>query len=306
MPLVVLVAVLASLAMFSVAVLLQSMALTNPPGYRQPDPQDFSFERTPRTVADLDFEEIAFEAPNGEAIRGWLVPAADHSKRLGVILLHGSAGDRTSMLGQAALLHELGAGVATIDLRENGLSAGTGRGQAIGIREATDAIAATAEMRRHGYDKVILLGCSLGASAAILAAARDPSIDGVIADSALSSFDRYIAEIAERRLARFRISAPWATAAWGNAVIAVTRMRLGLSPFERPVDAIARIAPRPVMLIYGANDSLTSATTHGRALAGAAGAGASLWAAEGAGHCDSAFVAPEEYRARLTSFLAQF
>ncbi len=305
-PIVALVVALAVVVLFSAAAWRDSMLLTNPPDYRQPDPESFEFAQTPRSAAGLDFDNIEFSAPGGEAIRGWHVPAPDDAKRLAVIVLHGRGGDRTLALGLLESLHELNAGVAAIDLRENGLSAGAGRGTAIGMREAEDAVAAAAEMRQRGYEKVVLLGCSLGASAAILAAARDASIDGVIADSPLSSFDRYVAETADARMARFGVSAPWTTAIWGRIVVAVTRARLGLRDFERPVDAIARIAPRPVLMIYGAKDAVTPPDTHGQALAAHAGAEASLWIVDGGGHCDSAYIAHEAYRARLAAFLAQF
>lgn len=303
MPIIALVAGLAIVVLVCIAAWLESVALTSPRGYRQPDPQNFSFQQTPQTAAGLAFEDIEFTAPNGEAIRGWLTPAEGDSKRVALIALHGRGGDRAAILGQLRELHDLGAGVAAIDLRENGLSAGASRGTAIGIREAEDAIAAAAEMRRRGYDKIVLLGCSLGASAAILAAARDESIDAVIADSALSSFDRYVAEIADARLARVGVSARWATALWGRLVIAVTRARLGLEGFERPDDAIARIAPRPVLLIYGASDNVTPPATHGAVLTARAGAGTDLWAVEGGGHCDAAYQDPAAYSARIAALL---
>jgi len=303
MPFIALFVVLAVITLLVVAAWRESVALTNPSEYHQPDPQSFVFAQTPRTEADLSFEDMEFAAPNDAPIRGWLVPAPNDDKRLAVIVLHGRGGDRTGALGQLRMLHELGAGVAAIDLRENGLSAGSGRGTAIGIREAEDAIAAAAEMRRRGYEKVVLQGCSLGASAAILAAANSDAIDGVIADSALSSFDRYVAEIADARLARFGVSAQWATALWGDFVIAVTRARLGLEGFARPVDVIALIAPRPVLLVYGASDAVTPPATHGRELTARAGAETSLWAVDGAGHCDSAYIAPEDYKAQVAAFL---
>lgn len=298
-----LVTALAALALFG-AVWLESRALTNPSSYRQPDPSSFIFAHTPRTAAGLDYEEIEFAATENELVRGWLAPAPNDAKRLAVVVLHGSAGDRTGALGVMPMLHELGAAVATIDLRENGLSAGSGRGQAIGVRESQDAIAAAAEMRRRGYEKVVLLGCSLGASAAIMAAAREPSIDGVIADSPLSSFDRYVAEVADRRLARFGVQAPGATALWGQAVIALTRARLGLRGFERPEDVVAQIAPRPLLLIYGREDGLTSAATHGEILTRRAGAGTSLWVVDAAGHCGAGDIDPGGHRARVGELLS--
>ena len=77
---VAIVAGLAALALISAA-LLESRALTNPSGYRQPDPRSFEFSETPQTAAGLGYEDIEFAAPNGEAIRGWLIPAAGDAKK---------------------------------------------------------------------------------------------------------------------------------------------------------------------------------------------------------------------------------
>lgn len=291
-----------ALVLLCIAVWLESLALTNPRGYRQPDPQRFTFSATPRTVAGLDFEDVEFAALNGEALRGWLVPAPNDAKTIAIVALHGRGDNRTGMLGILSVLHDLGAGVLAIDMRENGLSAGAGRGMALGVRESEDAIAASAEMRRRGYDRVIVLGCSLGGSSAILAAARDGTIDGVIAESPLASFDRFIAEAADRRLAVFGVQAHWATSIWGGVVVDVTRARLSLRDFEKPLDAIERIAPRPVLLIAGERDSVTP-PAHARDLAERAGANASLWIADEAGHCGALDAAPEAYHHRVASMI---
>lgn len=303
MPLVALLAGLAGLALLVLMVWLESWALTNPRGYSHPAPRNFAFPETPRTALGLDFEDMEFAAANGDALRGWHVPAQQDSTRVGVVVLHGRGGDRTGAWNQIRILHDLGAGVATIDMRENGLSAGSGRGTALGMRESEDAILATAEMRQRGYEKVVLLGCSLGASAAILAAARDQSIDGVIADSALASFDQYVAEIADARLARFGVRARWATALWGRAVVALTRARLGLRAYERPMNVIADIEPRPVLLVYGSADAVTSPETQGAEFMSRAGSRTSLWVVDGGDHCDAAYRDPETYRARLVDLL---
>jgi uncharacterized protein len=291
-----------ALVLLCIAVWLESLALTNPPGYRQPDPRSFTFSATPRTAAGLDFEDVEFATPNGERVRGWLVPAPDDARTIAIVALHGRGGNRAGALDFLPALHDLGAGVLAIDMRENGLSAGAGRGMALGVRESEDAVAAAAEMRRRGYGKVIVLGCSLGGSSAILAAARDATIDGVIAESPPSSFDRYVAEIADRRLAIFGVQARWATSIWGHVVIAVTRARLGLHGFEKPLDAIERIAPRPVLLIAGGRDEVTP-PEHAQDLAKRAGANASLWIAEEAGHCGASAAAPEAYRDRVARMI---
>lgn len=135
---------------FLAAVWLESRALTNPRGYVQPDPETFRFSETPATQAGLAYEEIAFSVSTGETVRGWLVPAAEAQKDIAVIGLHGRGGDRRGMLRHLPMLHDLGAAVLLIDMRENGLSDGQGRGTGLAVREAEDAAAAARELRELG------------------------------------------------------------------------------------------------------------------------------------------------------------
>jgi pimeloyl-ACP methyl ester carboxylesterase len=284
------------------ALWLESYFMTNPRGYAQPDPKTFAFLETPKSEAGLDYRDLALTTAGGATLRGWLVPAAGDAKDVAVIAIHGRGGDRRSSLPLAPVFHEAGAAVALIDLRENGLSDGAGRGTGIAVREAEDAVAAAVEMRRLGYRKVVAFGCSLGASAAILAAARDPTIDGVVAEATLGSFESFMADIAAARLARFGVTARWPAEAWGEAVVAVTRLRLRLRGYDQPFDAVARIAPRPILLVHGARDGL-ALPVHARTLAQRAGANATLLILPNAQHCDGMSADGAAYRAGVDQFL---
>jgi pimeloyl-ACP methyl ester carboxylesterase len=279
-----------------------SLKLTNPDGYTHPLPAGFRFDATPTSALGLPFEDIEIQAANGEHVRGWLIPAAQDALDLAVVMLHGRGGNRTTLMPHARIAHDVGAAVALIDLRENGLSDGAGRGTALAMREAEDGLLTTEAMRRRGYPKVVLFGCSLGASAAILAAARDPKINGVIAEGTLQSFDAYFADVGAARLARLGLKARWLAAAWGRAVVFVTQVRLNLRPLERPIDRIEVIAPRPVLLIHGAQDAEVPAA-HARNLAGSSGDNVDLWVIEGVGHCNGNEFAPAPYATRVREFL---
>ncbi len=67
----------------------------------------------------------------------------------------------------------------------------------------------------------------------------------------------------------------------------------------RPVAEISRIAPRPVLLIYGSREPSLAG---GRQQAAAAGPSAQLWVVEGASHGNYMQVAPAEYERRLAEF----
>lgn len=286
------------------SVWLESRWVTYQGGYSQPDQDRFVYTQNPRTEAGLAYEDVSFPTANGAILRGWIVPSSGPGE-LVVIVFHGAGGDRRSGLGHLRMLHDLGATVLLFDAREHGMSDGSGRGIGLGVREAEDGIAAVDEMRKRGFSKVVGFGCSLGGSAAIISAATDERIDGIIVEASLASFERYVAEKADRRLARFKIRASTLTRLWGETVIGVTRLRLGLKDYVKPEDVIMEIAPRPVFLIHGGQDFWVS-QYHAKVLMERSGQKADYWHIENAGHCDGFQVAGDEYRARVASFLARF
>jgi fermentation-respiration switch protein FrsA (DUF1100 family) len=70
----------------------------------------------------------------------------------------------------------------------------------------------------------------------------------------------------------------------------------------RPIDAIARIHPRPLLMITGDRDDDTPVPVMKR-LFDAAGAPKDLWVVPGAGHGSYYETAPAEYEARVVGFL---
>jgi pimeloyl-ACP methyl ester carboxylesterase len=257
---------------------------------------------TPLSVHSLQYEDLEIATPGG-TIRGCIVPSPDAAKTLAVVAIHGRAGDRTAYLPHAAMLHGAAAAVALIDLRENGLSDGRGRGTALAMREAEDALAVASELRRRGYEKIVLLGCSLGGSAVLVAAARDSSIAGVIAENPIECFGAYLRDNLQARLNGRGLSTQWASSAWGHLVVSLTRLRLGLMRFDDPVDVIADIAPRPVLVIHEENDPVVM-VAHSRNLAMRAGPGARLVTFPTAGHCKSFETSPIAFAREVQRLLA--
>ena len=297
----ILVALIVLLLAGFLAVWLESRSLTSPRGYHQPDPATFAFTQTPKTEAGLDFDDISFPARNGQTLRGWLVPS-DQPTDMAIVTLHGAGGNRQSYFDQLPMLHELGADVLMFDARENGLSDGTGRGIGLAVREAEDALAAVEEMRRRGHKTVLAYGCSLGGSAAIIAAARDSSIDGIIVEASLSSFEDFVADKANRRLGKLGLNANWATSIWGRAVVAMSRWRMGLEDYVRPEDVIDQITPRPILLIHGGQDPWVI-EAHADRLVARSDQTADYWLIEEADHCHGYNVREAEYRARMNAFI---
>lgn len=297
-------AIVVALVLLSlVAVWLESRWLTHQANYHQPDADSFVFTQTPETEAALPFEDVSFPTAGGKTLRGWLVPASTPTE-LAIVTFHGAGGDRRSYLEQLSMLHELGAAVLMFDTREHGLSDGSGQGLGLAVREAEDGAAAVEEMRRRGFGKVVAYGCSLGGSTAIVAAAANEGIDGIIVESSLASFEQYVADKADRRFGKLGLRVTGLSRLWGNAVVGMTRWRLGLAGYVKPEDVIAGIAPRPVLLIHGGRDAWVG-PDHARRLVDATDQSADYWHIEDAEHCGGYAVATGEYRERVASFLEQ-
>ena len=82
-----------------------------------------------------------------------------------------------------------------------------------------------------------------------------------------------------------------------------TRRRYGYGFSQvRPIEAISRIEPRPLLMFHGTEDSVIP-VEHAHRLARAAGASARLVLTEGADHCGSYFADRPGYIDQVARFL---
>jgi fermentation-respiration switch protein FrsA (DUF1100 family) len=304
------------LAGVAATVARQSYRLTNPPGYVHPtaavltrDGAPPPFETDPRREFGLDYQDVAFPTSGGATLRGWLVPApagrGAGAPEVGIVAAHARGGDRRSYLDHLPLFGDLGYTTLLFDFREHGVSDGAGRGMSLGVREAQDVSAAVRYLKQTtGVRKVVVIGHSLGGSAVILAAAADPAVDAVIADSSLASFEQYIYDntaVFARRRPVLR-SLPPPPHLWSRLVVAFTAWRIGVPDLRAPEDVIARVSPRPVLLMAGTGDGVVE-WAHTQRLYDRAGPSKELWLAEGADHNSLHLKYPQEYRRRVSAFL---
>lgn len=244
---------------------------------------------------DLGVADVTFQSTDGTPIRAWLAPA-----RVGapaVVLVHGFKTSREEMLPWARFLHDGGYNALLLDLR----GAGRSGGGTIGLgatepRDIEEAVQTAGESFRT--DHVAVLGISLGAGAAILAAADDPRIAAVVADSAWTDQDFQLARLGFIDLGPVRLPLlPLGVPAL-NAMVGADVTK------ARPVDAIGRIAPRPILLIHSADDDNATTPVEGaRRLFAAAGEPKMLWIAPRGGHAGAINGSSDEYRARVLAFL---
>ncbi len=248
----------------------------------------------------IPVQDISFPASDGVRLRGWLAVADRHAPT--IILLHGFKGTRVSMLPWARFLYAAGYNVLLFDDRGCGQS--DGWGIALGAREPDDVIGAVRYLqgRRDLTNKRYgALGVSLGAGIALLAAAREPALVAVVADSAWVDERPQLDRIGSVSLGRFALPVLPYEPALLDALIGA---RL---EDASPQAVIGQIAPRAVLLIHSADDQNTTTPLAGEArLYAAAGQPKQQWIAPSGGHAGALAAHPAEYQQRTLSFFAQY
>ena len=204
---------------------------------------------TPKVVG-LAWEDVEVPTDGGPVLPGWLIGAGTGNAP-GIVLIHGweSARDRT--LAHAEVLHAVGFHVLTVDVRGHGANGPEALPMSVG-EFAADARAAVAFLSgRAEVSRVALLGHSMGAAGALVAAAGDPDVAAVIAVAAPAHPDRLTRQTF--RLARLPIPDP---IAWPLAWL-TTRVYLrprGHSVADVSASRAIREITVPVMLVHGTDD----------------------------------------------------
>lgn len=243
-------------------------------------------------AAGLPVTAVSFVTTDGLTLRGWFAGAG---RGAAVVLVHGLNGNRCGVLADAGLLWQAGFDVLLFDLRGCGESAG--ELVTLGYREVEDVRAAVAFVRQQpGVVKVGLLGHSLGGATVLRAAARLPEVDAVVAQSAFSSLEDNIANGVEKVVGLPAF--PFAP-----LVVYFAEQASGLRASDvRPIDDLAAIAPRPLLLVHGALDDLMP-VANAYALQAASPGPVELYILPDAGHGNLPQVGGAEYAARITTFL---
>jgi fermentation-respiration switch protein FrsA (DUF1100 family) len=167
----------------------------------------------------------------------------------------------------------------------------------LGFNERYDLIAAVQLAKSKGAERVGVLGFSMGGTVAIATAAVYEDINAVVADSpfvyVLSAvagglIERGVPEGLSFLLARVFV------------ITACLRTRLNLFDIDL-VRWIHRVAPRPLLLIFGEQDVIVPPSEVDVIFA-RAGEPKEVWRVPEAAHRDIHVRRPEEYRRRILEF----
>ncbi len=212
-----------------------------------------------------------------------------------VVLCHGYFKSLAEPCDLGIALNEAGYNVFLFDFRACGRSGG--RFTTIGYKETWDVLAAIRCVEdRYGRGPVGVLGISMGAAAAIIAASQTDRIAAVVADSAFAHLEGVMRKkIPEFAPAAWMVPFGWVSVLIGE-ILAGGRLRR-----VRPVDYVAGISPRPVLFVHGENDSYVPADQPGE-LFESAGEPKESWMAPGSDHAVARLDHPQEYRRRVLEF----
>lgn len=243
------------------------MVATLPPGY-----SDTTVN--PLDGLDLSYEDVAFPTSEGLTLRGWFVPAGQPGAPA-ILYAPATSHDQRSGLSLVPAFHAAGYHVLLFSYRGHGSSDGSRLGFTYGDAESRDVDAAVRFLREErGVGPIVALGHSAGAVSAMLSAARNPQIDAVVAVAPFASMPEV-----------WHTSRPHLVPAFVlDWTMRFAELRKG---FDRDdacaLDTVARIAPRPLLIIHGTEDQRVTQAQVERLLV-TAGEPKALWLVNGATH----------------------
>lgn len=246
-------------------------------------PNDYVYE-SPRGYA-LDYESVSFRTDDDTRLHGWFFPA--QIDPVGTVLhLHGNAGNITGHFQHVAWLPAAGWNVLCFDYRGYGQSEGRVT-RAGTINDAHAALDYLLNRPDVNSDRIVAFGQSLGGAIGIVLTAERTEIRGLATDGA---FDGY------RRIA------------WWHVIHSPLLLIVGwwvpwllMGKGHDPVDYVAGIAPRPVLIMHGTADRIAPPRMAQHLYAAAADP-KELWLIDGAGHYEAMQDRTDQAHPRLLAF----
>jgi len=253
-----------------------------------------SYTMSPNEMG-LPFEDVVFTSTGDTPLRGWWLHRQDAAYT--VVACGGYRGRRADLLGISSALWRAGANVLVFDYRGHGESAGTP--VTLGYHEVDDLRAAIDEAHHRTPGLPLgVIGYSMGASISIMAAAHDARVRAVVADSPFAT-----QRSAVSRAVRRAIHVP------DHLLLDAVDLLLGVVGgyhFDdvEPLRDVGLLAPRPLLLIHGLDDTVTD-PHDSELLYEAAGEPKDLWLLPGVAHCGAYFADRQGYCRRVAAFFQE-
>ena len=239
-------------------------------------------------VHELPVVDVSFYNKRGYLLSGWL--AIRSSLAPVIILTHGTPGNRVEMIQRAAFLYNHGYNVLLFDFQSYGLSQGIM--STLGMVEAEDILAAINYL--HGlpdtaHSKIGVLGLSMGATAAALAASRTNAISAMVLESCPVDATRVYADVPSDAVR--------------DADRQVVEQVYGVDITKaRPIDVVGNLPGHPALFFINGDADTITPLAGMQALYQAGGNPKQFWVVPNAEHAQSFAVGTAGYIARVDAF----
>lgn len=230
-------------------------------------------------------------------ISGWYLP--NDSAKAVLVYVHGLFRSRQEMLQRACDLWRHGYAGLIIDLRRHGTS--TGEMTSMGYLERLDVLAAVRYVKENLGLQLPVIACSvsMGAAAALLAAADSELLDGVIAESSFLSFDNTIAH-------HVRLLLDLPKFPFADLISLITKIWVGFRGKDFDLRrAAGRLGERPALFIADENDTRMPLEVERQLFAAAKGKNKEFVVMPDATHGAAYRTHPERYIESITDFLSR-
>lgn len=252
-----------------------------------------AYAQTPADSGISSYRDVTFTTPDGLALQGWFIPPPSGGAT--ILFVHGHGGGRNQFINQTRLLSDEGYGMLLFDLRNSGTSDGTVT--SMGYYETDDVLTAFAWLKAQPeVDAIVLYGGSMGGATAIRAMARLPEARALIVDTAYTSLRDVVGDGVTLRT-------DFPASPFAEIIVLMAGNMADADLFAvRPIDDIARVAPRPLLIMHGTHDEVIP-FAHAQRLYDAAGEPKTLYVIENGIHGDSYQRDPERYWETVLPFL---
>lgn len=230
-------------------------------------------------------ELVYYPSLNGEQICALYIPT-EQEPRGTIVFFHGNFGNLSNHFPQAMFLVRKGFDVLAFDYQGYGDS----KGRSSPKNTVEDGIASV----RYAHSRlrarnggVAVFGQSLGAAVATVVAAREPLVKAAALEAGFTTY---------RAIAQYVMRRGWLT--WPFSFFVPTMI---VRRHYDPIDDIANIAPRPLLIIQGTADK-TIPVGMAKKLFAKARDPKRLWLIKGAEHLLCQRVAGEKYQEAIADF----
>lgn len=210
------------------------------------------------------------------------------------MLVHSGGGDRREETRYVRFFLEQKLDVLAFDLGCHGEAPCPVRGMTYGHRESRDVLSAYLYLTRT-YDTVYAMGTSVGAAAILIALPEMPDLAGVVADSAMVSFQRLIREAPEAQ------SMP----GWGtDLLMGLTMLRGRFDGRLSAKSSLRLVNTTPILFVHSKDDEVVS-YRQTQELAAAYAGPKTVWISESGSHAAVWDGNRSAYQKRLSDFLVK-